>query len=262
MSAKPDLVRDALNKHGVFLKKAVISDLHSTEGIEIYGEEVGTSFGGTRVADIVALQRFCDNQDINKKTELFFIIECKRVDEAKQWIFFKHSDRKYRVSRVADEAHPSSKFTTPISSQNFTCSEGYEFPAKDGTRDANQSPVFKAAEQLSAAYIGFIHSRRSRKYPERYIPILVTTAQLFIVDEWPNVPLATGRMNSELKRTEVSNLVLKHPFPTPEGVENDFRLDVQDDPYPQRITESIYVVRATELREFLKPGLREEWGTQ
>jgi hypothetical protein len=252
-----DPVRDALNKHGVFLKKAVIADLNSMENIKIYGEEVGTSFGGTRVADIVANQKFGTEQP-----ELFFIIECKRVEQGKQWIFFKHIDRQYRVSRVTNEASPFSKFAPLTAPQNWPCSEGYEFPLKDGTRDADQSPVFKAAAQLSAAYIGFINSRRQQKYPERYIPILVTTAQLFVVDDWPNVPLATGRMDGELKRTEVSDLVLKHPFPTPAGVDIDFRTEIQSDPAPQRVTESIHVVRATELRGFLRPELREGWGTE
>jgi len=257
MSANKDSVRDALNKHGVFLKKAVIAELYSMKGLQIYGEEVGTSFGGTRVADIAIQEDFGTNQP-----KLFFVIECKRAEEGKQWVFFKHIDRKYRVSRVTDDASPSSKFNSATASQNRVCSEGYEFPVKDGNRDADQSPVFKAAAQLSAAYVGFIHSRRRRRYPERYVPILVTTAQLFIVDDWPKVPLATGRLNSELKRTEVSELILKHPFPTPAGVEEDFRTKIDSDPDPQRVTESIHVVRATELRAFLRPELRQEWGME
>ena len=51
-------IREALNRHGVFLKKAVIETLQMLPGLEIVGEEIGGTFGGTRVADIVARQVF------------------------------------------------------------------------------------------------------------------------------------------------------------------------------------------------------------
>jgi hypothetical protein len=87
---------------------------------------------------------------------------------------------------------------------------------------------------------------------ERFIPILVTTAPLFIIrNKWTDAPLSTGHLTGDLEKEEVPNLVLKHPFPTPEGLNADFRRGVRDDPWEQVYTESVYVVRADSLRTFL-----------
>lgn len=157
MTQSSDSLRDALNRHGVFLKKAVLSELQKlgSRQLTVFGEEVGTSFGGTRVADIIAVQYFGDN------SPLFFVIECKRTRPDKQWIFFKHFDRQYRVARATVDAHPSSTLES-ASSSAWPCSEGYEFPGLDKAQ-ADQDPVFKAASQLSAAFLGFIDRRKSRR---------------------------------------------------------------------------------------------------
>src|SRR6478672_6042214 len=101
MTGSNDPVRDALNRHGVFLKKTILADLRAMDprNLTVF-EEVGTSFGGTRVADIVAVQNFEAQQ-----VEVFFVIECKRVDPAKQWVFFKHSDQSFRVRRETVDAN-------------------------------------------------------------------------------------------------------------------------------------------------------------
>jgi hypothetical protein len=250
-----DPVRDALNRHGVFLKKTVLSKLRVMDPHKLtVFEEIGTWFGGTRVADIVAMQKFAA-----KEITVFFVIECKRVDPEKQWIFLKHYDKRFRVRRETSDANPESTFHRPPESENRVCSEGYEFPAgKD--KAADNDPVFKAAAQLSSAFLGFIHRRQKRRFRERYVPILVTTAQLSVVDDWPIVPLATGRLTRELNRTTVTDLVLKHPFPTPTGVESDFRERVPSESWADMFTESIYIVQAESLVSFLRPEFRESLG--
>jgi hypothetical protein len=122
-----DSLRDALNRHGVFLKKAVLAEVGSLDqdNLSIFGEEVGTSSGGTRVADIVAVHYFDGRA---KEHPLFFVIECKRTAPGEQWGFFKHIDRHYRVSRGTDEARPFSIARQAVLSHNRVCSEGYEFP--------------------------------------------------------------------------------------------------------------------------------------
>jgi len=250
-----DAVRDALNRHGVFIKKTVLAELGAMDphNLKVF-EEIGTWFGGTRVADIVAMQRFAA-QEITA----FFVIECKRVDPERQWVFLKHYDPRFRVRRETVQANPESTFYRPPASDNRVCSEGYEFPAgKDKAADGD--PVFKAAAQLSSAFLGLIHRRQKRHFRQRYVPILVTTAQLAVVDDWPNVPLATGRLESELKRTTVTDLVLKHPFPTPTGVESDFRERVASETWADMFTESIYIVQAKSLGSFLRRQFRESFG--
>jgi hypothetical protein len=53
----PEEIHSRLNEHGVYFKKRVLHELRSYEGLKIEGEEVGESFGQTRVADILAFDR-------------------------------------------------------------------------------------------------------------------------------------------------------------------------------------------------------------
>ena len=67
---------------------------------------------------------------------------------------------------------------------------------------ADQNPIFRAASQLAAGYLGLIdrrhrefkQSRPSPKHPtERYVPLLVTNAELAVVDADAGIiDLATG----------------------------------------------------------------------
>jgi hypothetical protein len=252
-------VREALNRHGVFLKKAVLAQLRLVPSLRIAGEEIGTTFGETRVADIVTQENFPANIDLR------LIIECKRVDSDKRWVFFPHINREHRISRAVRGPRTStSDFISPPPEKYFVCSEGYEFPIKSKSENlaANQDPVFKAAAQLAAAFLGFVRASCFRDGPFartiRFAPILITTARLCVATgEWDEVPLADGRIKEgALNLTEVDDLVLKHSFPTPEGMELDFRSLVDDDPWAQVFTESIYVVHATTLRDFLSSEKR------
>lgn len=255
-------VRDALNRHGVFLKKGILSELSRIPGLDILGEEIGTTFGETRVADIVTTEQF-----LNRTQELRLVFECKRVDPEKRWIFFPHTERRHRISRSADVGVIQSDFYGPLPTNYFVCSEGYEFPSKSKSENpvANQDPVFKAASQLAASFLGLVQSAlRGRNVSGLqtkllFAPILATTARLFVAKhKWDEVPLTSGRIEAGgLQLIECEHLVLKHPFPTPQGFDDsDFR-ERFNDPWSQIHTESIYVVRATALKAFLTLDKRE-----
>lgn len=146
---------DALNKHGVFFKKRILHALQEIQGIGIVSEELGVSFGGTRVIDILA-------RDARDKPEILFTFECKRAYAAeKRWIFFRDLDQRYRVMRMQSGlmGH-SSVFARTEPPHLPVCSEGYEFRKSDGKAD--QDPVFKAAAQLVAGYLGLIARRHNR----------------------------------------------------------------------------------------------------
>lgn len=239
--------REALNKHGAFFKKAVLGDLLMIgANLQIF-EEFGTSFGGVRVADIVATYE-------TEQAKAFLVIECKRTRPEKSWLFFPHHDQRHRTWRGINGENGESCFFRDREHRRV-CSEGYEYPIKGDSSRADQDPIFKAASQLIAAYLGLVDRRelesRARFY-ERFIPILVTTAPLYIIrNKWTDAPLSTGHLTADLDKEEVTHLVLKHPFPTPEGLRADFRKNVSEDPWEQVYTESVYVVRADSLRAFL-----------
>src|SRR5207237_5709083 len=127
---------------------------------------------------------------------LYLVIECKRVADEKQWIFFRHLRPQYRVSRTVGGGFPQNRFTRPISTDTRVCSEGFEYPIRNKSSDlvAEQDPVFKAAAQLCAAYIGFMQDRINQgglpARGEQIVPLLVTTARLSIVlNKFDSAPL-------------------------------------------------------------------------
>jgi hypothetical protein len=167
-----------------------------------------------------------------------------------------------RVARQIGAGQPPSEFRADRSSS----SEGFEYPLRDKAESsrAEQDPVYRAASQLSAAYLGFVQDHwlnRGSGLPaggERFVPVLVTTARLYVVqNSFDAAPLSTGRLDEDLVFKDYDEVVLKNPFPTPEGVDDDFRRKTGADPWQQRYTESLYVVRAECLGEFLDPVRRE-----
>lgn len=264
---------EALNYHGVFFKKRVIEELRRVHGLDIIAEELGVTFGETRVLDILAM----DNEGV---PPVLYAIECKRAwRQRKQWFFFKDCVQPYRVARdVSSLMGASSVFaagTTPS-----VCSEGYELDAQKSDKNektlskADQNPVFKAGTQLAGASLGFI-ARRLREFHrpgsasgkthfERVVPVLVTNVEMFVVEDenWSAVDLASGCFDGAAKVTAADYVVLKQPFPTPEKCAHDFRefpactpdMDVRY--WNQLFTESLHVVRATALLDFFCPEKR------
>jgi hypothetical protein len=182
-------IRDALNRHGVFLKKAVLAQLQATPGLRVLGEEMGTTFGETRVADVVTHEDFAPNV-VSR-----LIFECKRVDPGKRWVFFRHMDSQHRINRLVRGHRTSfSNLNRPSAKEYPVCSEGYECGTKkEGNLVANQDPVFKAAAQLTAAFLGFVRELVEQHGPFPRIfcfaAILVTTAPLTVAEGmWTEVP--------------------------------------------------------------------------
>jgi len=243
---------EALNRHGVFFKKRVLHELSGVHGLGIVGEEVGVSYGGSRVIDILAVDR-------RAPPLVYFVFECKRAYvENRRWIFFKDIDQHFRVARTQGLLGNSSIFRERTLPNPPVCSEGYEL--NKSTTKADQDPIFRAAEQLATGFLGFI-ARRARELGnsdrvERYVPILVTTAELAVVQsDLSTVSIATGRLDSFPDARSWDWLILKHPFPTPQHLDADFR-DKHTPPavlaeWHQLHKESMYVVRAPMLRRFL-----------
>jgi hypothetical protein len=249
---------EALNKHGVFFKKRILHALQEIPNIGILSEELGVSFGGTRVIDIVARYR-------GGKPDVFLVFECKRAyAPEKRWVFFKDVQQRYRLLRVQSGlmGH-SSVFANREPPNPPVCSEGYEYRKND--QKADQNPIFQSAAQLSAGYLGFIARRHSDfnrpgKAPsdaiERYVAVMVTNAELVVVQQdLRAVSFETGNIPAPPNSKQFDYLILKHPFPTPEGIHSDFRDNPNPFPTPkdwnQLHKECIYVVHSTALSKFM-----------
>ena len=114
-----------------------------------------------------------------------------------------------------------------------------------------------------ARILGFVKWVKGKKIKSKmaFVPILVTTAPLKIAEfSWDKVELSSGLLVEPLKLRNVDWLVLKHPYPTPVTVVEDFR--VEDEPLmsTQAVAESIYVVQAGALKAFLSPKRMKRFG--
>ena len=92
--------------------------------------------------------------------------------------------------------------------------------------------------------------------------MLVTNAELAVLDyEVSKIGLDTGRVPVSPCSTSVDWVVLKHPFPTPEGMAKDLRDEGGSIPearvWSQHHKESIYIVKAPALAGFMEVGRRD-----
>src|SRR5262249_32318461 len=153
MSTSPSFSpeQEALNLHGVFLKKRVLNEISSIGGMGVFAEEFGVAFDVSTAIDIIA-------RDQRNNPTLLFVLECKRAYvQQKKWIFFRDIDRKFRVARfvsamIGQSGHYSDSI--PISSNWPVCSEGYEINTSGKNCKASPNPIYDAANQLCKGYLG------------------------------------------------------------------------------------------------------------
>jgi hypothetical protein len=234
----------ALNFQGAFFKKQVLRTLAKKLRV---AEEFGARFGQTRVADAVAYDGH----------GLFLVVECKKVSALKRWVFMKHLQQRYRRSRSINvEGRLLSVLDDSPPPHPLVCSEGFEisWSSKSKGWKADQDPIFQAAAQLSAAYLGFIARRLTERgaaptSPEAFVPVLITNASLAFVKSNFKVSEETGEADPSSEILEVPFVLLRHPFPHVE-YEADFRNHCDDD-YQQRYQETVYVVNIGRLNDFL-----------
>src|SRR5882724_7849494 len=87
-------VLEALNCHGVFLKKRVLDEVGRTSGLGIFAEEFGVAFSKTAAIDLIAVDK--------ERPKLLFIFECKRAYvKDKSWVFVRDVDPNFRFCRTA-----------------------------------------------------------------------------------------------------------------------------------------------------------------
>src|SRR5437879_876801 len=86
--------QDALNQHGVFLKKRVLAEIPSVAGMGVFAEEFGAAFDSSTAIDIIA-------RDLRSNPTLLFVVECKRAyARQKKWVFFRDIDKRFRITRL------------------------------------------------------------------------------------------------------------------------------------------------------------------
>jgi hypothetical protein len=260
--------RDALNCHGVFLKKRVLEEVRTTPGMKIFAEEFGVSFNEPVAIDVVGMDQRGDRR-------LLFVFECKRAyTKEKTWVFFKDIDPMFRLCRAISPTMQFSHYTvgTALSENPAVCSEGYELVASQKSFKADQRPVYEAGNQLCKGFLGFARTRMSQRHRptslpsgvlDCILPVLVTTAELHVADfDVSQISLQTGNLEGDLGLIPRDWLILKHPFAAMEDASfSDFRKDPVHEQdmkqWSQMHRESLFVVNAAKLPQFLTGGLRD-----
>jgi len=265
-------IRDALNAHGIFFKKAVRREIEKIEGVTILGEEYPVRY--MEGASLDLLVELSSDDD----ARVIFSIECKRAyARRKKWIFFEDREELsnlYAFSGKDLRAHYGSS-VGPI------CVEGVEIDedrlTKDAFKAASPDPIWQAARQTCKGYLGFVQQEfTERRKPQStstdrliLVPVLVTTAPLFVAEvDVSEIDLSTGNLAAPLQLKPVPWVVLRHPFtPSYNAGEHHLRVNVPSYLPPLERgcyqKESIVVLNAMHIREvfaFLTDDLNREEG--
>jgi hypothetical protein len=269
-------IREALNTHGIFFKKAVRREIEGIKGVTVLGEEYPVRYMEGAALDLLVEVRAGDNR-------LILPMECKRAYvRTKRWVFFQDPDP---TSKVFYEFSGKLLRAQYGSAFEDVCIEGVEIEErrKNDKRylTASPEPIWEAARQTCKGYLGFVQQELVERRKPRAVttdrlllmPVLVTTAPLFIAEvDLQAIDLSTGNLNAPLPMRSVPGLVLRHPFtPSYAPGEQHLRLDADNYIAPAERgayqKESILVVSADHLREVFhsltdRSGADEESSSQ
>ena len=266
-AGRPKDGREALNLHGVFLKKRVLEEIKRAPKMQVFAEEFGVAFNEPVAIDVIAVDRHEDRQ-------FLFVFECKRAYAAqKTWVFFRDVSPLFRVFRRVSGMTQSGHYADelPVSPRPPICSEGYELLSNEKGIKADQDPIYDAGNQLCKGFLGLVQTRMSQNRlaephktkKECLLAVLVTTAELRIAEfDVSQISLHTGNLEGDLTSTVCDWLILKHPFGIASGaMHEDFRDKAADYPdmryWSQAHRESLIVVNAAKLPEFLSGRFRD-----
>lgn len=266
MVTQPKDERQALNCHGVFLKKRVLAALRTMPRMDIIAEEFAVAFNEPVAIDLIAT----DERDGRR---LSFIFECKRAyTTQKTWVFFKDMDSKFRFCRAVSSIMQFGQYAIgkSFAGQPPVCSEGYELVASEKSCKADQHPIFEAGNQLCKGFLGYVQSRMRQKIGQAsppdtlldcFFPVLVTTADLRIAEfDVSQISLQTRNLDGNLNLIPRDWLILKHPFSVLADTFGDFRNDPSHEQdqrnWSQVHRESLFVVNADKLPTFFNGPFR------
>lgn len=222
---EPNILLEALNHHGVFLKKKAMQIADVTAGFRIHAEEYPTRFEDPNSADFIATR-------VLQHATVFVVFECKRASpEFNSWCFISHFNQRYRMARELQGQHFRETFTEG-GKWVTACSDGYELRRNAQQKfEVRPDAIYKSATQLSSTCLGFCNELWHRNRPggssvwlpganipakalHVVIPVLLTTAKLSLVEfNVADININHGTLDQySVRFSEKPWVLLKHPM--------------------------------------------------
>lgn len=257
-----EFIRDALNAHGIFLKKGVRNTIETIEGLRIIGEEYPVSYMEGTAIDLLVEAK-------SLKGKLIIPIECKRGYVAnKKWVFFK--DKEQLSKFVYFFKGVGLQVSNIDYLQNVpVCIEGVEInlekekaPYKAASFKAIQDAAYQICKGTAGFLIKELNERKKSGLDKvadfALFPIIVTNAPLYICRyNDKSLDILTGNNKGDLEIESVPWLILKYPFTPPQSLHQQ-HLNVTLETYSLPETrgshskEGILILNSSNIKEFFE----------
>lgn len=261
-------ITDAINAHGIFFKKAVRRKLEEFRVIKILDEEHPTSF-----PDQTAIDLLLEYPNRSGYPKSVIVTECKKAYAPyKKWIFFPDHTVRIKGAYFVDTSHYKHVMINPGLYGINVYSDGIEVDMsnlrkKDDTsfKSGNCDTIYRAASQVCKGFLGFLHARdiqldnwNKDKNSEKFLsfPLIITNATLYGCDnDYDNVNLETGNLESKLQLGEIPWLLFRHPHANiTSGDFRDFRTQEDKCITPEEdgflYKEPVFILNSKHLKRF------------
>ena len=214
-----------------------------------------------------------DHEGLSGEHKYVVVTECKKAYAPyKKWIFFPDRTKNIKVAyHVGNNLYTHLKINPDGYGINVY-SDGIEIDTlklkKRGNtsfKSGNCDTIYGAASQVCKGLLGFLHARDSRSDPYvKYFgfgefisfPLIITNATLYgCNNDYGDVNLETGNLESELQLEEIQWLLLRHPYADiTSGNFRDFRTQEDKCMTPEDSTifykEPVFVLNSKYLEQF------------
>jgi hypothetical protein len=264
-----ELATKAINAHGIFFKKAVRREIESYRALHVLDEEHPVSFPDQTAIDLLL------EYPGRSRYRFVLVVECKRAYAVnKCWVFFQERTEQIKAAYFIGGGKHTAITVVPGRFDLEPHSEGIEIDLSKlpKTVDAayklgNCDTIHRAASQVCRGFLGFISTQPEQapkdpngapSGPFLAVPVIITNATLYSCqNDYAEINLETGNLNSPLKLEKQRWVLLRHPYSEvfDQGF-SDFRLhDAGDAVTPEQraifFKEAVLVVNSSHLKEFL-----------
>lgn len=265
---KHDRVRIAINAHGIFFKKAVRREIESYRAIDVLDEEHPSSFSGQTAIDLLL-----EYPGRSSSHRFVLVVECKKAYVAhKKWIFFPDRTDSVKGAYLVNWARHTHILINPWRMDIPTYSDGVEVDTAKAEKSveaavkaASCDTIYDAASQVCRGFLGFIAVQTAQdgiSHDHRAlggfltVPVIITNAPLFAcTNDFSEIDIATGNLDSELKLEDRPWLLYRHPCADIAEIGyRDFRTPKGKNSTPEERSviykEPVFVVNSTHMKDF------------